>query len=227
MHPSARRSGLERFDHAERQAAAAAVPFLIARAGKTFFDMVEHRFKVRPGPNSSCWPSASNRQCTSDLKRDPIMREVRRYAVGRGISTVVTCMGIRAAESPRRAKAPTWSTNARGSRAGRRWFDWLPIHHLTTTEVFEVIRIAGQEPHSAYAAGNQRLSCVFCILGSGRDARNGAIHHPELFARYVEIERRTGYTMHQSRRPLEVVAGVTVEEARREHSRLIRGADVS
>ena len=34
---------------AQRQAADAGVPFLVAKAGKTFFEMVEHRHAVRPG----------------------------------------------------------------------------------------------------------------------------------------------------------------------------------
>ena len=57
---------------AQKQAEGAGLPFIVARAVKTFFEMVEHRFEVRPGPNSPCWPSASIRQCTSDLKRGPI-----------------------------------------------------------------------------------------------------------------------------------------------------------
>lgn len=192
---------------AQCQAEAAGVPFLVAQAVKTLFEMVERRFKVRPGPNSSCWPSASNRQCTSDLKRDPIQREVRRYAKANGYTSIVTCLGIRAQESPGRAKRAPLSVNKRGSIAGRSWFEWLPIHDLCTAEVFLTIERAGQKPHWAYAAGNQRLSCVFCIMGCASDLANGAKHRPELFAKYVEIEQRTGYTMHQSRRPLaELVA---------------------
>jgi 3'-phosphoadenosine 5'-phosphosulfate sulfotransferase (PAPS reductase)/FAD synthetase len=192
---------------AEKQATDAGVPFIVARSVKTFFEMVEHRFKVRPGPNSPCWPSAANRQCTSDLKRGPIEREVRRYAKAHGFSTIVSCMGIRAQESPGRAKQMAFRRNERGSVAGRQWYEWLPIHDLTTEQVFQTIRVAGQEPHYAYALGNQRLSCVFCIMGSRNDIANGARHHPELFKKYVEIERRTGYTMHQSRKPLAEIAG--------------------
>ncbi len=189
-------------EHAKEQAGAAGVDFVVARAVKSFFEMVEHRFKVRPGPNSPCWPSASNRQCTSDLKRGPIEREVRRYAKRHGFSSVISCMGIRAQESPGRAKRPTFRKNVRGCVAGRDWYEWLPIHHLTTEEVFRVIRSAGQQPHWAYGAGNERLSCVFCIFGSAKDLANGAKHRPELFAKYLEIEQRTGYTMHMSRKSL-------------------------
>ncbi|WP_282267749.1 phosphoadenosine phosphosulfate reductase family protein [Stenotrophomonas sp. PS02298] len=190
-------------EHAQVQAEAARLPFVVAHAVKTFFGMVEHRFKVRPGPNSSCWPSASNRQCTSDLKRGPIEREIRRYAGEHGFTKIVTCLGIRAAESPGRAKRAEMSWSARNSLAGRSWYEWLPIHGMTTPEVFATIKAAGQEPHWAYAAGNERLSCVFCIMGSPRDLANGARHRPELLAKYLEMEQRTGYTMHQSRKPLD------------------------
>jgi 3'-phosphoadenosine 5'-phosphosulfate sulfotransferase (PAPS reductase)/FAD synthetase len=63
---------------AQKQAADAGVPFIVARAQKSFLDMVERRFATRPSVPS--WPSASTRQCTSDLKRDPIDREIRGYA---------------------------------------------------------------------------------------------------------------------------------------------------
>ena len=189
-------------DLARDQASNAGLPFVVAHAVKTFVEMVEHRFKVRPGPNSPCWPSASNRQCTSDLKRGPIEREARRYARANGFAAVISCMGIRAAESANRAKLQAFRINERNTIKGRDWFEWLPIFDMSTDEVFRTIAMAGQKPHWAYAAGNERLSCVFCIMGSPRDLANGARHRPDLLARYDEIEKRTGYTMHMSRKPL-------------------------
>lgn len=185
---------------AERQAAAAGVPFIVARSIKTFLEMVEHRFRVRP--ESPSWPSAANRQCTSDLKRGPIEREIRRYAKAHGFTTIVSCVGIRAQESSGRAKQEPFRKNERNSVAGRAWYEWLPIHAMRRDEVFATIKGAGQQAHWAYAAGNERLSCVFCIMGSPRDIANGARHRPELLAKYLEIEQRTGYTMHQSRASL-------------------------
>lgn len=205
-------------EHARDGAARDGLPFLVAQSPKTFLEMVEHRHRTRP--DAPAFPQAGNRQCTSDLKRDPILTTVRRYAKARGIRTIVTCMGLRAGESAKRAKAPTWSQSARGSKAGRAWFEWLPIHHITTAEVFATIAAAGETPHYAYALGNDRLSCVFCIMGSSKDARNGAVHHPELFAQFVGIERRTGSTLHQSRKGLEEFAGITIAEARDAHRRL-------
>jgi 3'-phosphoadenosine 5'-phosphosulfate sulfotransferase (PAPS reductase)/FAD synthetase len=193
---------------AQKQAADAGVPFVVARADKSFLDMVERRFATRPDVPS--FPSATTRQCTSDLKRGPIEREVRRYMKARGLSVVVSCTGIRAQESASRAKARTFQRNERQSIAGRDWYEWAPIHGMLTTEVFATIRAAGQQPHAAYAAGNERLSCVFCIMGSRNDLRRGALARPELFARYDELEQRTGYTMHMSRKSLrELVAEAT------------------
>lgn len=178
--------------------------FIVARARRTFFEMVEDRFRNEPGVPS--WPSAKHRQCTSDLKRGPCEREVRRFAKLHGFTTVINCMGMRAQESPARAKKVVFARNADNCTRKREWFDWLPIHELSTSEVFATIRDAGQQPHPAYALGNERLSCVFCIMGSANDAAVGRKHNPELFDRYAALEARTGYTMHQSRKSLTVLA---------------------
>lgn len=196
---------------AQANAVQAGVPFIVARAQwkdgseKTFLGMVEKRFQDRPEVPS--WPSADCRQCTSDLKRDPIAREVRRYANEHGYSLIVNCEGLRAQESDDRAAKPVWSERARECNGKRTWWDWFPIHGMTTDEVFALIAEAGQKPHWAYARGNERLSCVFCIMGKPSDLANGARHRSDLLAKYVEMERVTGYTMHQSRKPLlELVA---------------------
>ncbi|WP_376785203.1 hypothetical protein [Atlantibacter hermannii] len=86
------------------------------------------------------------------------------------------------------------------------WYEWLPIHELKADEVFANIRAAGQEPHYAYSLGNERLSCVFCIMASRNDLKNGATHHPELLEQYAELEVRTGYTMHMNRIPIRELA---------------------
>lgn len=190
---------------AQEQAAAAGLPFIVAKASKTLLEMVARRFENRPDVPS--WPSASTRQCTSDLKRGPIQREVRRYAKANGFKVIVNCLGLRAEESPGRAKRKTFSQMGI-SNSVLTWFEWLPVHDLLTPEVFAVIRDAEQEPHYAYALGNDRLSCVFCLFGSKGDIQNGGRHHPALLSQYDQLEKRTGYTMHMSRIPLVEIAGV-------------------
>ncbi len=152
------------------------------------------------------WPSASTRQCTSDLKRGPIQREVRRYAKAHGFKVIVNCLGLRAEESSGRAKRPTWKRMGISNSVAT-WYEWLPIHAYTTEEVFDTIAAAGQQPHYAYALGNERLSCVYCIMASRNDLQNGGVYHPGLLDEYDALERKTGYTMHMSRIPIRQLAG--------------------
>lgn len=184
---------------ARDQAAAAGLPFIVAKAEKTLLQMVARRFENRPEVPS--WPSSSTRQCTSDLKRGPIRREVRRYAKANGFKVIVNCLGLRAEESPGRAKRSAFSRLAISNSVAT-WFEWLPVHEMSSEEVYSAIEAAGQKPHYAYALGNDRLSCVFCIMASRGDLRNGRIQRPDLFEQYVEMEKRTGYTMHMNRIPL-------------------------
>lgn len=173
------------------------VPILWARhgAGKTLLERIEERGQ---------FPDPARRWCTSDFKRGPIQREIRRYLKAHPEygGLVVDCQGMRAEESPARAKKQTWLPNARGSRAGREWYDWLPIHDLTTAQVFDVIREAGQVPHPAYAQGMTRLSCSFCIMASRADLCTAARLRPDLYAEYVALEKRLGHTLSPSLRYL-------------------------
>lgn len=157
----------------------------VVRAGKTFLGMVEQR---------GYWPSPKYRQCTSDLKRGPIEKFVRGIAKARGLNLIVNCMGLRSAESCSRAKLTPMKLNAKNSVAGREWYDWLPIHALSTAEVFETISRAGQEAHWAYKAGMSRLSCVFCIMGSSTDLNTAAKLNPEMLAQYSALERKIDQT---------------------------------
>lgn len=160
---------------------------------KTLLGMVERRFENRPDAPS--WPSSAQRFCTSDLKRDPIHKFIRNDMKARGVSIGINCTGLRAEESSARAKKTDFEINKRLSNNTRTVYEWLPIHAWSTAEVFDRIAAAGQRPFWAYELGNERLSCVFCIMGSRNDIANGAAQRPELLAKYAELEARTGYTM--------------------------------
>lgn len=189
-------------EHVERYACG--IPVIYAQAPKTLFQMVEHR---------GMFPSPANRQCTSDLKRNPIEREIRRYlkAYPEFGGLVVNCMGMRAQESTGRAKLKVFKRNAGNSKAGREWYDWLPIHDLSEDEVFATIRHAEQEPHWAYAAGMSRLSCCFCIMASQADLTTAARLKPDLYRRYAETEQRLGFTLSMSRQSLPEITGVALQ----------------
>ena len=164
------------------------LPLVIARPRRPFFEMVRAR---------GMFPSPRYRQCTSDQKRGPIERELRRHLAAnpRFAGRIVSAMGMRAEESAARRTRPVVSLNARNSVAGRIWMDWLPIHGLTRREVFGVIAAARQEPHWAYGCGMSRLSCSFCIMSSLADLQCAARLRPDLLATYMALEDEIGHTL--------------------------------
>ena len=184
------------------------VPLILARvaSGKTLLQRVEER---------GMWPSKSARWCTSDAKRGPIERELRCYlrAHPRFEGRLVSAIGLRRDESAARAKRVPWKRNDRNSKAGREWFDWLPVFALTTQDVFRVIAEAGQKPHWVYSQGISRCSCSFCIFGSRADLRRAAELRPGLYARYAQLEQRIGHTLSPSRVSLPQLTGIPVDPA--------------
>jgi 3'-phosphoadenosine 5'-phosphosulfate sulfotransferase (PAPS reductase)/FAD synthetase len=131
-------------------------------------------------------------------------------------------MGMRAEESSGRAKLTPFKLSTRNRKAGREWYDWLPIHDMLEPEVFATIAAAGQQPHPVYALGMRRFSCVFCIMASEEDLKTAArlaterpelLNDPHLYRKYVGLERSTGQVMlmpskKRGRRTLEEVTGV-------------------
>jgi len=86
---------------------------------------------------------------------------------------------------------------------------WYPIFNFSTEEVWstynmnsqllsearEYYRLNNSVPgwwpfHPAYAYGNDRVSCVFCILGSLNDLKVGARHRPGLLSDLIDMEIR-------------------------------------
>ena len=174
---------------------------ILAHPFSDFWAMVERR---------GMFPSPKVRQCTSDLKRTPIDREIRRYlkANPRFGGLVVNVEGLRAQESTERAKKTPFKFNKGGSIAGREWYDWLNIHDMSEDEVFATIAQAGQVPFWTYAAGMRRKSCAFCIYACDSDLTLAAKLRPELYAKYVATERRLGFTLKMDRRTLPEITGI-------------------
>ncbi len=197
----------------EHIAATTTLPVHVTRARRTLLQMIEER---------GMFPSPTLRQCTSDLKRGPIERCIRGIVQRRkvlrqiGWNLVVNCMGMRAQESSSRAKLETFKLSTKNSKAGREWYDWLPIHDMLVTEVFETIKSAGQEPHPVYAKGMTRFSCCFCVMASEHDLRTAAQLNPTLYKKYVDLERSTGQVMlmpskTKGRRTLEEATGIKAD----------------
>ncbi|MDE0171932.1 MAG: phosphoadenosine phosphosulfate reductase family protein [Defluviicoccus sp.] len=186
----------------------AGIPLILAHiaSGETLLDRIERRGR---------FPDRRRRYCTSDFKRTPIERELRRYLKANPCfgGRIVNAMGIRRDESPDRAKRDPWQFNHRNSRAGRQWYDWLPIFDHDETQVFRTIRAAGQTPHPVYGLGLSRCSCSFCIFGSRADLATAARLRPDLYRRYVRLERKLGHSLSPSRQSLPEITGIQPERA--------------
>jgi 3'-phosphoadenosine 5'-phosphosulfate sulfotransferase (PAPS reductase)/FAD synthetase len=145
------------------------------------------------------FPSPAVRWCTSDHKREPLRTVFTRLAdrsrqAGVRRVRILSCMGMRAEESPARARRPTFAFDAAASN-GRRHVDvWLPLHAWTTQQVWDCIRVSGVRHQPAYDLGMPRLSCCFCIFAPRSALLLAGKHNPELLAEYVAVERATGHS---------------------------------
>src|SRR5262249_48124718 len=133
---------------------------------------------------------------TSDQKTGPVSKFIRQARPAD--ATVICAIGLRAEESPARARKPICrkreDTNA--PTRNRLVYDWLPMFHFTREEIWEAIgytlaeleairfhvaaaKALGRDPfevrqelqfaaHPAYALGVTRLSCRLCAGKSER-----------------------------------------------------------
>lgn len=175
------------------------------------------------------WSSSESRYCTSDLKRDPIQV----FYNSTGQDFIISCEGIRAGESSKRAKKNPFQVNKRASSKIYRGLTaeqaiesfvpgkklvltWFPIFNFTTEEVWNSCGNTGEQLvafrkeyqltgivnsqwnfHPAYVYGNERVSCMLCVLAGENDLRNGAKYNPELYKSMLELERESGFTFRQ------------------------------
>ncbi len=178
------------------------------------------RHTTRPGVPP--WSDARNRYCSSELKVGPINRWLRTWKPS---GTVICAIGLRAAESPGRARKPVWSEREAVSTRHRHVFNWNPLHAISNVEVWEMLGISqvclqqiryqvqqmrrmgnsvpdaiaqvGWKWHPAYALGNERLSCSLCVLVSRSDLLNGAEHQPDHYRDLVNLEIASGFSFRQ------------------------------
>jgi 3'-phosphoadenosine 5'-phosphosulfate sulfotransferase (PAPS reductase)/FAD synthetase len=166
------------------------------------------------------WPSPKQRYCTSDQKRGQVHRLYTALATkGRsGVERVriLSCQGMRAEESPARAKRAPFQRDARASNGRRLVDNWLPLHDWTANQVWGRIG-AGRTAdlvHPAYALGMPRLSCCFCIFAPKAALVLAGKHNPELLEEYVRVERKIGHRFRPELSLAEVQAAVRAGESR-------------
>lgn len=159
------------------------------------------------------FPLPKTRQCTSDLKRGPIQKVIKRLSRETGRTLIIDCWGLRAEESSdRAAKVPVERAKSKGlNAAGREWITFLPVHSATLDQVWTLIEESGQTRHEAYDFGMSRLSCVFCIMASNKDLKIAAKHNPTLLKLYSDLEDEVGHTFRNGQTLLDIVGQPEVE----------------
>ena len=153
------------------------------------------------------FPLPTTRQCTSDLKRGPIQKVIKRLSKETGRKLIIDCWGLRAEESSdRAAKVPVERSKSKGlNAAGREVWTFLPVHSATLDQVWTMIEESGQTRHQAYDLGMSRLSCVFCIMASNKDLKIAAKANPVLLQLYAGLEDETGHTFRKGQRLMDIV----------------------
>lgn len=125
------------------------------------------------------FPSTRARFCSEELKHHPLNLRMLELAKNHDIES---WQGVRADESPSRAKLPE---RERGD-----FYEIVrPILHWTAERVFEKHAEAGIEPNPLYKMGMSRVGCMPCIHARKSELAAIAIRFPEEVARVAEWER--------------------------------------
>ncbi|MFF5261296.1 phosphoadenosine phosphosulfate reductase family protein [Actinomadura viridis] len=208
-------------DLARRQAEHYGFPFVITRRekGGLYQQLRNERLKF-PGPGLGRW-------CTSDQKTSQAMKVVTRLAKehkrSRGLKVysgepvkVLYCLGLRAQESPGRARKPVIEEDHSAWSDLRTVTRWNPILHWTETEVWDRIKASGVPYHPAYDEGMTRLSCSLCVLASRDDLIRAARLRPDLAAEYAALETELDHQFRADMSMADIIAAAS--ERQKEHS---------
>lgn len=159
------------------------LPLHVAKSEtKTLLSMAEARGK---------FPGMKQRQCTSDLKRDPIAKWTRQNVKD---PVIINCIGIRSEESSDRKKAKKLKRNKRETNGVRTVWNWNPIKDWTEIQVRKYLADRGLPLHPVYQYLN-RFSCRVCIFMSQHDVRQVQKHDPEAIDIIKTLERRINFHM--------------------------------
>lgn len=200
---------------AEQQATAYGLRFEVVQRAEDLLDQIVTRhntLRAKGDTTTPAWPSSTARYCTSDQKTSQVAKLMTRLAAEHREThrdrpiRILNCLGIRAAESPARAKKVPFERDKTATN-GRRIVDrWLPIFDWSDEQVWATIRRSGLPYHPAYDAGMPRLSCVFCILAGRKELVLAATLNPGLAQQYLDVELMVGHTFKADLSIAEIVA---------------------
>lgn len=198
----------ETIDHIERLTEHLGLPLAITAKPRGLIERWKHRFDAAKARYANLetyflvgpFSSASLRFCTSEQKTGTIRPSLgRRHPA----QTIVSVIGLRAEESPRRALTPISKIDQNpGSHSTRPTIiAWHPIRDWTTAEVLDLHARHSFPLHYAYTRHNMtRLSCAYCVLASRRDLANAVASHRNAaaLAEITELEITSGFSFQPS-----------------------------
>lgn len=132
----------------------------------------------------SRFPSRRAQFCTQFLKTEPLTEYALQLIDEHG--AVESWQGVRAQESPGRAKLPE-----REDRGGS-YTIYRPILKWTADEVFAYHRARGVEPNPLYKLGMCRVGCMPCINAAKDQVLEISKRFPEHIERIAEWEEAVG-----------------------------------
>jgi len=128
------------------------------------------------------FPSTASQFCTGELKVVPITMQVVLPLLSAG-REVWSWQGVRADESPNRAKLTAQEWTDPGITVYRPILTWTAAH------VFDYARRKGIKPNPLYLQGMSRVGCMPCVNCRKDELREIAARFPEQIERVREWER--------------------------------------
>lgn len=166
------------------------------------------------------FPSTMARFCTENLKILPFNEQVL-FPAMKEYGLVETWIGVRADESPARAKLPERQIDDTGAEIVR------PILHWTVEDVFAMHRKHNIDPNPLYKQGMGRVGCMPCVSCGKEELRQIGMRFPEEIDRVAEWEAIVKEASKQDGATFFTVRASEMDElsTREEHQRLagIRG----
>jgi 3'-phosphoadenosine 5'-phosphosulfate sulfotransferase (PAPS reductase)/FAD synthetase len=136
----------------------------------------------------------SGRWCSAVLKIDVMRRLVANDPRFNG-KRILIISGERAQESEARASYAEFEIHPTLSNQKRTVHCYRPVHKWTESQVWDIIKRHGVNPHPAYKMGWGRLSCALCIFGGKNQWASVKAVLPQAFARAAQLEAQFGKTI--------------------------------
>lgn len=131
------------------------------------------------------FPSTKARFCSTILKHDAVKNQVVDILLDK-YDEVIIWQGVRADESPARAKLPVWETDADNTPGLN---VYRPILHWSHNQVFEFAKQNGVETNPLYKQGFSRVGCMPCIHARKSELRELFLRYPDEVKRVEEWEK--------------------------------------